>query len=275
MHESKNKVVSIASVERPNPPIRTHFDDEEMARLIASIQEHGIAVPLLVRPRGDKFEIIDGDRRYHAAFSAGLKEVPVVVRNLNDSETHILRMLANKDRSDTDPVSEAKYIAHTVNEGSVTKEEWCEKMGRSEAWVSDRLEIAAMPEYIQVALAAKQITLGVALELNQVKDEETKERYFYDAMRSGMTVHAARISRMQVNEAIDALREQGDIVHKDNVPAPVKVPRAQCAYTGELLPVTAMRMVRVGIDNHERWQRELHSADSPIRSTPMEEPSSS
>lgn len=267
------KTVNIGSVVRPVPPIRTHFTQQEMDRLVASIQEHGVLVPLMVRPKGDKFEIIDGDRRLHACWQAGLREIPVVVRNLNDSETHIQRMLANKDREDTDPVSEAKYIAHTVAEGSVTVEQWCEKIGRSASWVEQRLEIADMPEYMQVALSAKEITLGVALEINQVKDEQTKERYFYDAMRSGMTIHAAKISRMQVNEAIEALREQGETVTLNNVPEIQTVPRAQCAYTGELLPITEMRMVRVGIRNHETWQRELHSGSSPI-STPSKDASS-
>lgn len=265
MHESDFRTINIGLVDRPVPPVRTHFNDEELARLVASIREHGILVPLMVREQADRFEVIDGDRRLAAAWEAGLREIPVVVRALDDRETHIQRMLANKDREDTDPVSEAKYIATTIASGIITAEEWCERMGRSAAWVEDRLEIASMPEYMQVALAAKQLTLGVCLELNQIKDDATKERYYYDALRSGMTVHAAQISRMQVNEAIDALKEAGQDIVQENLPEPTFVPRARCAYTGEVLYITEMRMVRVGIANHEKWQRELAKSGSPVQ----------
>lgn len=260
------KVVSIGLVERPVPPIRGHFTEQEMDRLVSSIRDNGVLSPLMVRPREDRYEVVDGDRRLHAAFTAGVREVPVMVYDLNDRETHILRMLANKDREDTDPVSEAKYISATVADGSMTIEDWCKEMGRSVAWVEDRLAIAEMPEYMQVAIASKTIALGVALELNQVRDDGTKERYFYDALRSGMTIHAAHISRLAANEAIDALREQGQEITEAVVPAAELVPKARCAITGELMPITAMRLVRVGIENYEKWQRHISDAASE---TPM------
>lgn len=264
-HETNQiKTVNIGNVDRPNPPIRGHFDKEEMARLVASIKDVGLLVPLMVRERDGRYEVIDGDRRLAAAWEAGEREIPVVVRALNDKQTHIQRMLANKDREDTDPVSEAKYISQTIADKTVTIEEWCEKMGRSNAWVSDRLEVAEMPEYMQLALSSKKISLGVCMELNLIKNDATKERYFYDALRSGMTVHAARVSRMAVNEAIEAIESRGDEVTENNVPEIQTVPRARCAYTGEVLPITGMRMVRVGIDNHENWQRELQKSPTPI-----------
>ena len=230
-----------------------------MAYLIASIRDEGIIIPLLVRKKDDRYEVVDGDRRLAAAWTAGLREIPVVVRVLTDKQTYILRMLANKEREDTDPVSEAKYIAETIKLGVLTAEEWCDKMGRSEAWVADRLEIASMPEYIQVGLASKKVSLGVCLELNQIIDDKTKERYFYDALRQGMTIHAAKVSRMQVNEAIEAVRSQGDEITEDNIPEIQTIPKARCAYTGEALLITEMRLVRVGIRNHEDYQRSLMS----------------
>lgn len=259
MHEGIQEVrlVNIGLVERPVPPIRGYFNQEDMDRLVSSIKERGILVPLMVRERDGKYEVIDGDRRLNAAWQAGVREVPVMVRNLDDRETHIQRMLANKDREDTDPVSEAKYIALTVSDGTMTVEDWCKEMGRSVAWVEDRLEIAAMPQYMQDAIASKLLPLGVAMELNQIKDDDNKERYFYDAMRSGMTIHAAKVSRMQINEAIDALVERGEEVTENNLPELTRVPRARCAITGEILPITAMRMVRVGIENYDKWQSHL------------------
>src|SRR3990167_6480341 len=109
-----------------------------MASLVASILKDGIIVPLLVRPKGYRFEVVDGDRRLAAAWSAGLREIPVIIRSLDDRATHIQRMLANKERADTDPVSEAKYIARLIYEKIFTAEEYAEKIGRSIAWIEDR-----------------------------------------------------------------------------------------------------------------------------------------
>lgn len=262
MNEADNRTVNIGLLDRPLPPIRGHFDKQEMARLVASIKEHGIVVPLLVRERKGRFEVIDGDMRLAAAWAAGVREVSVVVRSLDDKQTHILRMLANKDRSDTDPVSEAKYIAQTIAEKVITVNEWCEKMGRSNAWIADRLEIASMPEYMQDGLSTKTISLGVCMELNQISDDNTKERYFYDALRSGMTIHAAKVSALSVNEAIEAVQSRGDEITENSVPTISVIPKARCAYTGQVLPITSMRMVRVGIGNHEAWQKQLALSDS-------------
>jgi len=254
--------VNIGLVVRPNPPVREHFDEQELSRLTDSIRENGVLVPLLVRRLGDKFEVVDGDRRLAAAFAAGCREVPVVVRDLNDSETHVQRMLANLDRHDTDPVSEAKYIAQVVHDKTFTVEAFAKKLGRSIDWIDGRLMIAEMPLDMQTALALQQISLGVCMELHKIKDDKTKHRFFADAMRNGMTVHTAKVNRLMVNETIDALADVGEEVTEENIPEVQRVPKARCAYTGEVLPVTAMRMVRVGIDNHEHWQKDLAKSDS-------------
>lgn len=257
MNESEQKTINIGLIERPIPPIREFFDEEEMATLVASIRENGILVPLLVRQKGDKYEVVDGDRRLAAAWSAGVREIPVIVRALTDRATHIQRMLANKDRADTDPVSEAKYIARLIGEKIFTAEEYAEKIGRSIDWVADRLAIAQMPKYMQDGLSFKKVPLGVCLEISQVKDEGTMERYFKEAIRSGMTIHAAKISRMTVNEAIDALAEQAKPITEENLPSVQIIPQVRCELTGDMLPITGTRMIRVGIENYELFRKEV------------------
>src|SRR3990167_6408163 len=219
MNESELLTVNIGLVERPNPPIRQSFNADFMADLTSSIRENGIITPLTVVRRGNKFEVVDGDCRLKAAWEAGLREIPVVVRALSDNEVHIQRMLANKDRSDTDPVSEAKYIARLIHDGIFTAESYAEKAGKSLMWVSSRLEIAQMPDYMQQALSEQKVNLGVALELYLIKDENTKQRYFFEAVRSGMSNHSAKVIRLQMNEAIEALQDQGQAVSAETLPA--------------------------------------------------------
>jgi ParB family chromosome partitioning protein len=257
MHENNQKEVNIGLIERPIPPIREYFEEEDMERLVASIRENGILVPLLVRPKGDTYEVIDGDRRLAAAWTAGIRQIPIIIRALDDRETHIQRMLANKDRADTDPVSEAKYIARLISEKIFTPEEYAEKIGRSVDWIADRLAIAEMPQYMQNALQAKVVPLGVCLEIVQVKDTGTMERYFREAVRSGMTIHAARISRMTVNEAIDALAESEKPITEEDLPPVQIIPQVRCELTGEMIPITGTHMIRVGTENYRKFRIEL------------------
>ena len=107
-----------------------------MESLSTSIRENGIITPLTCVRRNDKFEVIDGDCRLQAAWTAGLREVPIVVRVLSDSEVHVQRMLANKDRADTDPVSDAKYIAYLITNEIYTAEQYAKKCGKSLSWVA-------------------------------------------------------------------------------------------------------------------------------------------
>lgn len=264
MEHEQNKIVNIGDVVRPVPPVRDHFDEQELQRLATSIRENGILVPLLCRPKDGKYEVIDGDRRLAAAWKAELREVPIMVRNLNDEQTHIQRMLANLDRHDPDPVSEAKYIAEVVGNKVFTIEEFATKLGRTIDWVEGRLTIAEMPPYMKDALSEAKISLGVCMELHKIKDTATKERYFREAMQSGMTIHAAKVSTLIVNEAIEALERQELPVTEESVPRVQTIPNVRCAYTGEVLPVTATRSVRVGIENHRKWQQELREQPAPV-----------
>lgn len=172
-------------------------------------------------------------------------------------------MLANLDRHDTDPVSEAKYIARLIHNGTFDLDTLAKKLGRSPEWIEGRITIAEMPDYMQTALSSQQVSLGVCMELHQIKDAATKERYFRDAMRNGMTVHAAQYNRMMVNEALESLASQDVAPTPENVPSVSIIPKAFCALTDELLPVNEMRMVRVGIRHLEEARSHMVDIPSP------------
>jgi len=257
MQDGEKITVNIGLVCRPEPPVRDHFDQQELDRLTQSIRDEGILQPLLVVPRGDKYEVIDGDRRLAAAWAAGLREVPVLVRNLSPEQVHVHRMLANLDRHDPDPVSEAKYIARLIASEIWTPEIAAAKLGRSIAWVEGRLTIAEMPDYMREALSTGELKLGVAMELNQIADESTKKSYFREAVRSGMTIHAAKLSVIAVNEAIESTRARGEEITEESTPPPVLIPKVKCALTDEVLLVTQTQMVRVGIENYQKYRSEV------------------
>lgn len=248
MNEQEYKVVNIGELVRPIPPVRQKFDEEELDILTESIRVEGIISPLTVRPKNGKYEVIDGDSRLHAAFKAGLREVPVVVRDVDDRTVHVLRILSNTNRSNPDTVSEAKYIAHVISQGDFGVKEYAEQLGHGIKWVNDRLTIAEMPDYMQDGLTDKKVPLGVALELFQIKDDRIRYNYFREAARSGMSVQSAKVSMLQANEAIEALEERDEPVNAENVPVVVRTPMVQCELSGQQLPIHETRMVRVGIN---------------------------
>jgi len=240
-----SQLVNVQLIDRPNPPVRISFDEAELTALVDSIREKGILVPLLLRRTGDRFEVIDGDCRLEAACRLRLREVSAVVRDATDSETHVLRLLANLDRSDPDPLSEAIYIAKAIASGVVTTEGLAAQLHRSTAWIDDRLAIAEMPDYMQLALREKRLALGVALALSQIDDENVRRMWTNSAMQSGMTVRGAQ----------DALREYRNLkelragASADAPPPPM--PEAPplilypCAACGVTAPLEELRVVRV------------------------------
>ena len=191
-HMENIKLINITLIDRPENPMRLQFNEEDIQALTSSIQAQGVLVPLLVRANGERYEVIDGDSRLEACHRLRIGEVSCVVRNATDSETIVLRMLANLDRSDPDPVSEAVCIARAIETGTITAEELTQKLNKTSDWVENRLAIADMPDYMQNAIRTKVLGLGVALLLAQIDNDTTRRQWMNSAIVSGMTVRGAR-----------------------------------------------------------------------------------
>ena len=239
------QMVDIKLIDRPVPPVRIDFNEEEIQSLTESVRQNGILVPLLCRKKGVRYEIIDGDRRLECAWRCRLAEVPVMVRDSDDRQTHVLRMLANLDRADPDPVSEARYIASAIADTKSDVGEFAHALHKSEKWIEDRLAIAAMPDYLQQVLKNKQLPLGVVLALSQVDDPHTQENWVRSAIISGMSVRGANDALREYRQ----LRElQGD-ADADSPPPPMpEVPPIilyPCARCGERGDLTQLQVVRI------------------------------
>jgi len=247
MNEVQN--INVQLIDRPIPPVRTRFNEEEIVSLTESIREQGLLVPLLVRRTGERYEVIDGDCRLEAAYRLRLGQVPCMVRDATDSETHVLRMLANLDRNDPDVVSEAIYIAKVVSSGALTIEQFSAKLNRSLDWIENRLAIAEMPDYMQEFLRTKELPLGVALQLVQVADARVREQWTRSAVLSGMSVRGA----------CDALNEYRKMKFVQETAAegapPLQIPEQPpivlypCAICKEHAPLDALRFGRIHIQD--------------------------
>jgi len=121
----------------------------DLSELIASIVEQGIIEPLVVRPRGDRFQIIAGERRYQAAVQAGLTELPVVIRDVDDTEMLELALIENLQRKDLTPFEEAEALHGLADRCGYTHEDLARRLGKSRSSVTESLALAAMPDEVR------------------------------------------------------------------------------------------------------------------------------
>ena len=151
---------------------REVFDDKALQELAASIKEHGVIQPIIVRRLGDKYEIIAGERRYKATIIAGFTKIPAIIRNLDDKETAKVALLENLQRKDLSPIEEARTYQKILDLDSMTQEELGKTMGKSQAAVANKLRLLQLSDEVQEALLNNQISERHARSLLSVIDKE-------------------------------------------------------------------------------------------------------
>lgn len=173
--ETGNQVVTlrIADIEPNREQPRKDFDENSMAELADSIARHGVLQPLLVRPIfGGGYQIVAGERRWRAARMAGLAEVPVVVREMNDSEVMELALIENLQREDLSPLEEAQGYQTLMQRYDLTQEDISKTVGKSRPSIANALRLLNLPEIIQKMLEEGKISAGHARTLLSFPNEE-------------------------------------------------------------------------------------------------------
>lgn len=174
MMEEKNvKLISIEEIVPNRFQPRQVFAEKELNELADSIKEHGIIQPLILRPLGDKYEIIAGERRYKAASIAGLYNVPAIILEKDDNESAELAIIENIQRKDLTPIEEAKSYQKLLNRG-LTQEEIARKLGIAQPTVANKLRLLSLPDEVQDALLNTRISERHAralLKLESISDQ--------------------------------------------------------------------------------------------------------
>ena len=151
----------------PNQPRQVMGD---LSELIASIAEKGVIEPLVVRQRGERFQIVAGERRYQAAVQAGLRELPVVLRDVDDTEVIELALIENLQRKDLAPFEEAEAMRGLAERCGYTHEDLARRLGRSRTAVTESLALTAMPDEIRTLCRLADIS-SKSLLLQVVRQE--------------------------------------------------------------------------------------------------------
>jgi ParB family chromosome partitioning protein len=145
---------------------RTGMDASRLTELAESIKAQGVIQPIVVRELGrDRYEIIAGERRWRAAQQAGLKDIPVVVREVDDRAVIAMALIENIQREDLNPLEEAQALTRLIDEFSLTHQQAAEAVGRSRAAVSNLLRLLELPDDIRKLLEARQLEMGHARAL--------------------------------------------------------------------------------------------------------------
>ncbi|MHB1109464.1 MAG: ParB/RepB/Spo0J family partition protein, partial [Devosia sp.] len=155
---------------RANP--RRDFDPDQLEELTSSIREKGVMQPLLVRPTNDPniFEIIAGERRWRAAQKAGLHDVPVIVREVDDKEALELAIIENVQRVDLNPLEEAQGYGQLIDQFEYTQQDLAQVIGKSRSHVANTLRLLRLPQDVRDMLARGELTAGHARTLITAED---------------------------------------------------------------------------------------------------------
>ena len=214
------RVVPISHI-RPNlfQP-RSHFDEESMASLAASIKEVGLLQPVLVRElsgEAESYELIAGERRWRAARRAGLQTIPVLVQVADDAGSLEQALIENLHREDLNALEEAAAYQQLIDEFGLTHEQVATRMGRGRATITNTLRLLQLPAGAQRALSERTISPGHARALLGTPDRALQEKLVLRIIDEGLTVRA-------VEEIV-----RGDVVDLHVVPPPAEEEPAPAA----------------------------------------------
>ena len=188
--EHEDQKLPIAQVKpNPNQP-RTHFDESALAELAESIRENGVLQPLLVRKKGQNYEIIAGERRYQASKLAGLDEVPVIIKDVDDQKMMELALIENLQRSDLNPIEEAKGYQQLIKKSKMTQEALAKAVSKSRSSITNSLRLLDLPEEVQQFLFEGKMTAGHARAILAVPFEEQRIKLAEKVVTEQLSVRA-------------------------------------------------------------------------------------
>ena len=163
-------LVNITKVEPNREQPRKNFDEDALLELSESIKQYGLLQPILVQDRKDYYEIIAGERRWRAAKLAGLKQVPVIIKNLTDQENVEISLIENIQRENLNPIEEAQAYKRLLNEFHLKQDEVAERVSKSRTAVTNSMRLLKLSDDVQRMVIDEMITTGHARALLGVED---------------------------------------------------------------------------------------------------------
>lgn len=201
--ENSVNTISIYLIDNNSGQPRRDFDEGKLGELAASIREHGIVQPIIVKKTGERYRIIAGERRFRAAKMAGLNEVPAIIRDMNEQEMGEIALIENLQRVDLNPMEEAAAIKKLMAEYDLTQEEIARKLGKSRPAVANSVRLLALPDEIQALIREGRLTSGHARVISSLRDEKMMLSLAREASEKGFSVRETERMAAEMLEEAD------------------------------------------------------------------------
>lgn len=170
---------------------RIKFNEEAINELSKSIKEHGVIQPIVVRPIGDKFEIIAGERRYKASCMAQLKTIPAIITDLNDKDSAEVALIENVQRENLTPIEEAISYKKILDMGYITQDALASKLGKTQSTVANKLRLLNLDDDVQEALLNEKISERHARSLLKLQNKDQQKQLLNKIISERLTVRRA------------------------------------------------------------------------------------
>ncbi|MBR6428645.1 MAG: ParB/RepB/Spo0J family partition protein [Clostridia bacterium] len=198
----ENDVIRSISVDlidnNPDQP-RKQFDEEKLGELAESIKQHGIVQPLILKKNGERYTIIAGERRFRAARLAEIREVPAIVRDMDDREVMEVALIENIQRENLNPIEEAVAINFLIEQHDLTQEEVAKRLSKSRPAITNTLRLLKLPNTVQDHIRKGRLQQGHARVLAAITDDELLEKVAEKCAEAGWSV---RETEEQVKKAM-------------------------------------------------------------------------
>ncbi len=216
--QAESKTLLYCGIEEvfPNPSQpRKQFDESRLQELAESIREKGILEPLLVRRTDQGYELIVGERRWRAAQKAGLREVPVLVKEVEGRDAFEISLIENLQREDLNPVEEAEAFKHLIEEYHLSQDDLSKRIGKDRTTIANSLRLLKLPLEVRNQLLQNHITSGHARALLSLDNKEKQKELCALIIKKGLSVREAeRLARQwaaKLQKTIPSAKKKGDL----------------------------------------------------------------
>ena len=208
---SRETLIPINDIEPNREQPRTHFDEDALQELADSIKQYGIIEPLIVQKKDKRYELVAGERRWRAARMAGLKEVPVVVKEYSKDEILIISLLENIQRENLNPIEEAVTYQRLIQELNLKQDEVAEKVSKSRTAITNSMRLLKLDARVQQMLIDEMLSEGHGRALIPITDPE-------EQFTVAMQVFDQKLSVRETEKLVKKLQEEKKVPAQEEMP---------------------------------------------------------
>lgn len=191
---------------------RSVFDAEKLHELAATIKEHGVIQPIVLRPYGEKFEIIAGERRWRAVSLLGWEKIPAIVKPFDEDQTASIALIENLQREELTAIEEAMAYARLIDIHGLTQESLAQQLGKGQSTIANKLRLLKLPPVVQSAILEKKISERHARALIILKEQKKQEELLREIVAKQLNV---KQTELRVKKMLEQSSEKGGHNEKD------------------------------------------------------------